>query len=504
MRYLPDGKWMQRADAHTIQTIGIPSEVLMERAALKTVEWMEHKYLTQGKILVTCGSGNNGGDGFAIARLLHQKQCEVTVFFVGRESSMSRECCLQTRIARNMGIPIVTELPEEEYNVIIDAVFGVGLSREISGRYAEIIQALNTRKGFKLAVDIPSGIESKSGKVLGIAFRADATVTFQCEKSGTVMFPGAEYAGEVIVADIGIDTSIYEAQPEVCFTLDPGDVIRYLPPRRADSHKGTYGKVLMITGSKGMAGAAYLSAKAAYTCGAGLVRIYTHESNRSILQQLLPEAVLSTYENGTAQDKETINSLLAWADVICIGCGLGQGKTAEKLLETTLSNCSVPCVIDADGLNLLAKHKELLYQMKAETVLTPHMKEMSGILGCPVTELKEERFAKLQEFVERYPVVCVLKDSRSIVASYGKRAFINMAGNCGMAKAGSGDVLAGVITALLAQKMSAYESAVGGVYIHAEGGDEARRTCGSYSMLAQDLLEGIKSLLRKTEQMEGE
>lgn len=504
MRYLPDGAWMQRADAHTIQTIGIPSEVLMERAALRTVEWMEHKHLAQGKILVVCGSGNNGGDGFAIARLLHQKQCKVIAVFVGRESSMSRECCLQARIARNLGISIVTELPEEEYNVIIDAVFGVGLSREVSGRYAEVIQALNARKGFKLAVDIPSGIDSKSGKVFGTAFRADATVTFQCEKSGTVLFPGAEYAGNVVTADIGIDTSIYETQPDVCFTLESGDVIRYLPSRRADSHKGTYGKVLMITGSKGMAGAAYLSAKAAYTCGAGLVQIYTHESNRTILQQLLPEAIISTYGNDAAQDRETTKSLLAWADVVCIGCGLGQDNTAEMLLETTLVNSSVPCVIDADGLNLLAKHMELLHQMKAEAVLTPHMKEMAGMIGCQVSELKEERFAKLQEFVEQYPVVCVLKDSRSMAASSGKRTFINTAGNCGMAKAGSGDVLAGVITALLAQKMSAYESAVGGVYVHAKGGDEALKMCGSYSMLARDLIEGIKNLLRKTEQAEGE
>lgn len=504
MRYLPDGAWMQKADAHTIQNIGIPSEVLMERAALKTVEWMEEKHLVQGKILIVCGSGNNGGDGFAVARLLHQKHCQVTVVFVGKESSMSRECCLQAKIAHNLGISIVTELPGEEYNVIIDAVFGVGLSREISGHYEEVIRTLNARQGIKLAVDIPSGIDSKSGKVLGTAFRADATVTFQCEKAGTVLFPGTEYAGEVVAADIGIDTSIFEAQPEICYTLETEDVTRYLPQRRADSHKGSYGKVLMITGSKGMAGAAYLSAKAAYTCGAGLVQVYTHESNRVILQQLLPEAIISTYENDFAKESETLKTLLGWADVVCIGCGLGLSDMARALLEHTLVNADVPCVIDADGLNLLAKNMELLHRMKAAAVLTPHMKEMAGMLGCTVPELKTERFARMKKFVEQYPVVCVLKDSRSMVAASGKKTFLNTAGNCGMAKAGSGDVLAGVITAFLAQKMPAYESAVGGVFLHAGGGDEARRMCGSYSMLAEDLIEGIKILLRKTEQMEGE
>lgn len=504
MRYLPTGSWMQKADAHTIQEIGIPSEVLMERAALKTIEWMEERHIACGKILIVCGSGNNGGDGFAIARLLHQKNCSVTVVFAGRESSMSRECRLQAAIAKNLGISIVTELPEKEYNVIIDAIFGVGLSREVRGHYAQMIEALNTQKGFKLAVDIPSGVDSASGKVLGTAFRADATVTFQCEKLGMAWFPGADYAGEIIVADIGIDLSVYREEPEICYTLETEDIVNYLPPRYADSHKGTYGKVLMITGSEGMAGAAYLSAKAAYTCGAGLVQIYTHESNRTILQQLLPEAILSTYGTDEKKACETLCALLEWADVVCIGCGLGRNDMAKMCLETTLKMVRVPCLIDADGLNLLASCKELLHQTKAPVVLTPHMKEMAGILGCSVPELKEERFSRLQEFVEQYPVVCVLKDSRSAVAAAGKQIFVNIAGNNGMAKAGSGDVLAGAITALLAQRQPAYESAAGGVLIHAKGGDEAFKQCGSYSMLAQDLIEGIKMLLKKTAQMEGE
>ncbi len=519
MRSLPDGAWMQKADASTIEGIGIPSEVLMERAALGVVEFMEEQCLDKGRLLVVCGSGNNGGDGFAVARLLHQKGRghDVTVFFVGKEASMSRECGLQARIAKNLGVEIVTEIPDGEYNIIIDSVFGVGLSREIGGRYAEVVEWMNRQGAVKLAIDIPSGIDARSGQVLGVAFRADYTVTFQCEKLGCVLFPGAEYAGFVHVSDIGIDTSVFVKEEDVCFTLDSKDMACFLPQRPADSHKGTYGKVLMITGSRGMAGAAYLSARAAYTCGAGLVRIYTHESNRAILQQLLPEAVISTYgddvvesaigEGGVADvgiekpesDGEKLSSLLAWADVVCIGCGLGQDDMAKWLLENALLQCEAPCVVDADGLNLLSRDMGLLRKTKADVVLTPHMKEMSRMIRCPVAELKEHRLFKLREFVNQYPVVCALKDSRTVVAAARRQMFVNTAGNSGMAKAGSGDVLAGVIAAFLAQKKSVFDGAMLGVFAHACGGDEAKKGHGGFGMMARDLLDGIQAFMKRSE-----
>lgn len=496
MRYLPNGAWMQKADAHTIQEIGIPSLVLMERAALKTVEAMEQEQIDCTRALVVCGSGNNGGDGFAVARLLFMQGKQVRAAFVGKESSMSEECRLQMQIARNLGVPIVTGLPEDEYTVIIDAVFGVGLSREVSGHYAEDIERMNAMPGRKVAVDIPSGISSYTGQKLGTAFRAELTVSFQCEKLGTVLFPGKEYAGNVIAADIGIDTAFFEGNQDICYTLDTEDLPKRLPKRKANSHKGSYGKVLMITGSRGMAGAAYLSAKAAYTCGAGLVQIYTEESNRAILQQLLPEAIISAYEN---YNEAQLKRLLKWADVVCIGCGLGQNAVSEELLKGTLKFCTVPCVIDADGVNLLACHLELLRMTETPIVLTPHMKEMSGVLGCSVSELADERFERLLSFTGQYPVVCALKDSRTVVAERMKPFFVNTAGNQAMAKAGSGDVLAGVVTGLLAQHMDAYESTVLGVYLHACGGDEAKNLLGSYSVLAEDLIAGIGRSMKKAE-----
>lgn len=497
MRDLPEGKWMQKADAHTIQEVGIPSVVLMEHAAQKTVEVMEQEEIDCSCVLVVCGSGNNGGDGFAVARLLAWEGKRVHVVFIGRESSLSPECRIQKQIIENLEIPVFHDIPDESYTAVVDAVFGVGLSREVSGGYAAILEKMNGLACVKVAVDIPSGICSATGKVLGCAFCADLTVAFQCEKLGTVLSPGREYAGKVRAVDIGIDTAFYQDNNEICFTFEKKDLSELLPVRKENSHKGTYGKVLMITGSRGMAGAAYLSAKAAYICGAGLVQIYTEESNRAILQQLLPEAVISVYGQ---YEPERLKTLLEWADVVCIGCGLGRDDISEKLLESTLRNIQVPCVIDADGINLLAKHMEWLDETRASVVLTPHMREMTRLLGCSMEELQEHRFESLTRFSDRYPVVCALKDARTIVMQRGKRKFVNTAGNHAMAKAGSGDVLAGVITGLLAGCKGPYDSTVLGVYLHACGGDTARQKLGSYSVLAEDLIEGIQTCLKEAEE----
>lgn len=497
MRYLPTGEWMQKADTHTIQEIGIPSMVLMERAALASVEAMEEKKINLARTLVACGSGNNGGDGFAIARLLKAKGYEAEAILVGKGSSMSEECLLQKKIAEKCGVPIVTTIQNKEYTSIVDAVFGVGLNREVTGVHKEYIEALNSMTGRKIAVDIPSGICSATGAVLGTAFKADLTITFACEKLGCVLHPGSGFTGQVITKEIGIDQTIFEKEPSVCYTFDKQDLKSLLPQRSPDSHKGTYGKVLMITGSKGMSGAAYLSAKAAYAAGAGLVQIYTAEENRIILQSLLPEAIVTTYDE---YDIETLNGLLSWADVVCMGCGLGRSKQAEQIVIHVMKNLNVPGVIDADGLNILSCHPELLKEQEQPLVLTPHMKEMAGLLGCSVKELKEQRFEKLRAFTDKYGVVCIQKDARTLTAKWDRQMFVNTAGNNAMAKAGSGDVLAGVIVGLMAQHMPPYEAAVCGVYLHACGGDEAKERKGSYSVLAKDLIAGIGTCMKKTEE----
>lgn len=492
MIYLPTGEQMRRADLYTIEEIGVPSMVLMERAALEVVRCMEEEQLDFRKVLVVCGSGNNGGDGYAIARLLHLKGHDVTIFFAGNSQKRSEENAQQAKIAAHYEIPVITNLDTEEYSVIIDALFGTGLKREITGHYREILCSVNQMTGEKVAVDLPSGIHDTTGAQMGIVFCADLTVAIAFPKRGLFLQEGNVCAGKILTGDIGISSETF-SEGTVTFGYEKQDLFLGFPKRKKNSHKGSYGKVLMIAGSKGMSGAAYLSAKAAYAVGAGLVQIYTHEENRVILQQLLPEAIITTYDTF---DSEQLEKLIQWADLIGIGCGLGKSDTAERVMQYTLKRALVPCVVDADGINILSKHMEWIEVTNALIVLTPHMKEMSRMLQCSVKELIEQRMERLHAFVERYKVVCVLKDARTLVAKEHRNTYLNLSGNAAMAKAGSGDVLAGVIVGILAQQCEPYTSACLGVFLHGLAGDMARDKKGAYSVLASDLVAEISSVLK--------
>lgn len=492
MIYLPTGEQMRRADLYTIEEIGVPSMVLMERAALEVVRCMEEEQLDFRKVLVICGSGNNGGDGYAIARLLHLKGHDVTIFFAGNSQKRSEENAQQAKIAAHYEIPVITNLGTEEYSVIIDALFGTGLKREVTGHYREGLCSVNQMAGKKVAVDLPSGIHDTTGARMGIAFCADLTVAIAFPKRGLFLQEGNVCAGKILTGDIGISSETF-SEGTVTFGYEKQDLFLGFPKRKKNSHKGSYGKVLMIAGSKGMSGAAYLSAKAAYAVGAGLVQIYTHEENRVILQQLLPEVIITTYDTF---DSEQLEKLIQWADLIGIGCGLGKSDTAERVMQYTLKRALVPCVVDADGINILSKHMEWIEETNALIVLTPHMKEMSRMLQCSVKELIEQRMEKLHAFVERYKVVCVLKDARTLVAKEHQNTYLNLSGNAAMAKAGSGDVLAGVIVGILAQQCEPYTSACLGVFLHGLAGDMARDKKGAYSVLASDLVAEISSVLK--------
>ena len=382
--------------------------------------------------------------------------------------------------------------------MIIDAVFGVGLSRKVEGRYRQVIEQMNRMRGTKFAVDIPSGLSATTGCILGCAFKADYTVTFQLKKIGLELSQGRTMAGRVIVPDIGISTDSICEDQEIVRTAGKDIYRKMLPDRPEDSNKGTYGRLLVIAGSKGMAGAAYLNAHAAYMTGAGLVRIYTSSDNREILQTLLPEAIITTYEE---YNKEELLSLLTWADSVCIGSGLGMSRLSEKILKTVMEYVKVPCLIDADGLNLLAENKNYLNQMaERRFVITPHMKEMSRLTGTPVEELKADRIQILKDFISRYRITCVLKDSRTLIASEEKGIRMNLTGNSAMAKAGSGDVLAGVISGWMVQGKEAEDAAELGTYIHGLSGDLAKFEKGVYSVMARDLIEYISKALMKLEE----
>ena len=490
---------MKAADQYTIQKLGVPSLELMEHAAQACVQVLEDEKVDLSHVCVVCGSGNNGGDGFAIARILQNNRYSVETFCVGNPEHYTEETQEQMHRLQECGGKITYGMPQEDsYSVIIDAVFGVGLSRKVEGRYRQVIEQMNRMRGTKFAVDIPSGLSATTGCILGCAFKADYTVTFQLKKIGLELSQGRTMAGRVIVPDIGISTDSICEDQEIVRTAGKDIYRKMLPDRPEDSNKGTYGRLLVIAGSKGMAGAAYLNAHAAYMTGAGLVRIYTSSDNREILQTLLPEAIITTYEE---YNKEELLSLLTWADSVCIGSGLGMSMLSEKILKTVIENVKVPCLIDTYGLNLLAENKNYLNQMaERRFVITPHMKEMSRLTGTPVEELKADRIQILKDFISRYRITCVLKDSRTLIASEEKGIRMNLTGNSAMAKAGSGDVLAGVISGWMVQGKEAEDAAELGTYIHGLSGDLAKFEKGVYSVMARDLIEYISKALMKLEE----
>ncbi|MDD7770005.1 NAD(P)H-hydrate dehydratase [Suipraeoptans intestinalis] len=496
VRMLLTKEQMKQADAYTISQKGIPAETLMERAAFAFVEALLKRKTDLSKVCVLCGTGNNGGDGLAIARILKERNVDVTVVVTGDQKKGSPLFFWEMQRLLERGCRMEKEYREEDGDLLVDAMFGVGLSRELSPRDQELIRRLNALKKEVWAVDVPSGVCVSTGKIYGEALKAQVTVTFQVEKPGLFLFPGKQYAGEILCRDIGISLDGVQ-EKDACFLLEQEEYRQLLPLRKEDSHKGTYGKILLIAGSRGMAGAAYLSGQAAYLSGAGMVRIYTPAENRVILQTLLPQAMVSEYESF---DRNQLLELLNWADAVTIGPGMGTGADADQILETVLKESGLPCVIDADGLNLLAQRKLKRKQFLGRAViLTPHIGEMSRLLQCPAERWKEERIEVLREFVRDYQVTCILKDARTLVADE-RRMALNLTGNQSVAKAGSGDILSGILTALLAQGMDPWEAGALGVWLHGRAADLAREQKGSYSVLEKDFLESLGRVWKEEEE----
>lgn len=492
MEYLLNSEEMKRCDVTTIQKIGMPSMVLMERAALSVVEELDSFDLT--RVLVVCGSGNNGADGYAVARLLHLQNIKVDVLFVGDEQKRTTENKQQQKIAKYYGVSSVKKIENNPYTTIVDALFGIGLSRPLSGKYLEIIEQVNQAEGEILSVDIPSGISADNGKVMGNAIKATRTVTFAFRKLGLVLYPGADYAGVVKVKDIGITARGFEGRFPKIYTYTRKDLER-IPRRQSYSNKGTYGKILVVAGSKNMSGAAYFSAKAAYRMGAGLVRIVTPEENRQILQTLLPESIVTTYQRSQL-DGDWLTEAINWASAIVIGPGMGISEEAKYLLSKVLSISKVPLVIDADAITLVAKEPELLHDHEQKIIMTPHVGEMSRLTGKPIPKIADDIIEVAEKFAAEKKLTCVLKDARTIVTEGTEDTYVNISGNNGMATGGTGDVLTGVIVGLLAQGLREREAARLGVYIHGLAGDAAAAQKGPYGMLADDVCDAINEVVR--------
>ena len=487
MKYLVSASEMRRYDSNTIEKIGIPACVLMERAALAVAA--ECGSGTGSRhALVLAGMGNNGGDGLAAARLLAEKHWQVEVWCVGNRERASAEWQRQRRILENYPVEFVDAPRRREYTALLDALFGVGLSREVSGPFREAVELFNSLEGRKIALDLPSGVDSDTGKIWGCAVKADLTVTFGFCKRGLALYPGCGKAGKVVTADIGISPVSFCGQEPGMYAYDEEPAF-LMPARRQDGNKGTFGKVLLVAGSRNMAGAAVLAARAAYRTGAGMVKVVSVEENRIILQQAVPEALFGT--------EEDLKESLQWADVIALGPGLGKGEKALESLRQAVCGSGKPLVADADGLNLLSEQRELgrlLWEQGAggrKIILTPHPGELARLTGKSVRECQSSLPETAMELAAEIHGTVAAKDARTIVCKAGHAVCVNLSGNSGMATAGSGDVLTGIIAALLAQGMEEFEAAAIGVYIHGKAGDRAAGKTGEYACMAGDVAESL-------------
>ena len=494
MKRVVNSKEMKQCDESTIKHFGVPSLVLMERAALSVAGCAAGNIPCAGSVLIVCGNGNNGADGLAVARLLYQKGMRVCVVQTEDNGKRTEENITQRNILKAYGIPVLEEMPENgTYQCVIEALYGIGLTRPVTGKTAGWIRQMNQMEGYKIAVDMPCGVSADHGAVYEPAFCADATVTFAYPKAGQLLYPGREMCGMLTVADIGITDESWQGRRPSCYALESADPGQMLPVRPARSHKGTFGRLLVFAGSKDMAGAAVFCAKAAYMAGCGLVKIITPEENREVIQGTLAEAVLLTPgEAGFAP--EDVAQAVRWADVIALGPGIGTGDVACRLTGLILEQAKVPVVIDADGLNIIAKHPKLL-KTGGEIIITPHPGEMAGLTGKTVPEILDHLADTALEFAICHKLTCVLKDAATVTACADGTFYINTSGCSAMAKGGSGDVLTGIIAGLLAQGMSCEKAAALGVFLHGLAGETAAGSAGGYSVLAGDIVKAVGTVM---------
>ena len=503
------------------QKLGISGMILMERAALSTAEFIKDRLLAADKdkkVIAICGSGNNGGDGIACARILYEWGFNVEIFVIGKEEKFTGQTRAQVDLAVNSEVELkivepyelITDRDDFKNVIIIDAIFGVGFKGRLEGDLEKLARYLNMFNSVKVAVDIPSGVNGSNGRVESIAIKCDYTITFGVNKTGIAVYPGKDYAGEVIVSDIGFPKKAIDLVPCDTFTFDKSDIEYFLPERKEYSNKGDFGKILIIAGSEEMCGASYLSALAAYRTGAGLVRIFTPTTNRSSLQNLIPEAILTTYNDNPDMDMEAdteeklYKAVKEWAEAVVIGPGLGLSKRSKSIVRKVIEISEVKTVIDADGLRLfreVIEEKEnrkldLKKDLKTGFVLTPHIKELSDLLYLPKEEVKDN-IIDIADELKSCEGIVVIKEARTVVVGEG-RCYINNSGNSAMAKAGSGDVLTGIIAALMVvDKLRQFMMVALGVYIHGLAGDILKEKKGSHGILARELADEAAEVMKR-------
>jgi hydroxyethylthiazole kinase-like uncharacterized protein yjeF len=494
---------MREADRRTIEDIGIPSLVLMENAGRQVVAAMEtvHSDLLERHVAVLCGRGNNGGDGFVIARTLLQRGIDVSVFLLGRVADVRGDARTNLEILGRLGLTVIEvadgqawELHFSELsdcNLIVDAIFGTGLNAPITGLIQTVVADVNASGIPVVSVDLPSGLSADSAEPIGDSIEAGVTVTIAAPKLPLVLPPAETRAGDVVIADIGIPSALLESLdgPRVALLTKPAmrDLIN---PRTADTHKGDYGRVLLVAGSPGKTGAANLAAQGALRSGAGLVTVATPVSCQAIVGAMAPEYMTEALpETDEGLDADAVERVLELArDVVAVGPGLGQAPATRDFVIRLVDRATMPLVIDADGLNAFSAEPDRLAGREGrDVIITPHTGEMARLVGMSANEVQSSRLEIAQNFALAHHVYVVLKGHRTLIATPDGKIFINPTGNPGMATGGTGDVLTGMIAAWLAQLLDAEAACKLAVYLHGMAGDLAEADEGEVSMTAGDV-----------------
>jgi NAD(P)H-hydrate epimerase len=486
-RHLYSAAQARELDRRAIEQHRIAGGELMRRAGQAAYWLLRARYPRAARVVVVCGPGNNGGDGYVVARLAHEAGLSVRVLALGERGALKGDAEAAHHACVACGVrPEVFAAGRLDVDVIVDAIFGTGLEREVTGPWRTAVEAINASGRPVIALDIPSGLHADTGRVLGVAVCAAATISFIGLKVGLLTGAGREHCGEIYVDDLGLPEAVYQDMPPAAQRIVGAEVGRLLPRRRRDAHKGAGGHVLVIGGARGMPGAARMAGEAAYRSGAGLVTIATHPAHAAALNVGRPELIVHGVE-----DRQALGSLLAQADCIALGPGLGQGEWARLMLVATLESAR-PLVVDADALNLISRdpvHRE-------DWVLTPHPGEAARLIGASLaTDVQGDRLTAVRAVSARYGGTCVLKGSGTLVATHREaELYLCDRGNPGMASGGVGDVLTGIIAALVAQGLTPPDAARLGVWLHATAGDLVARE-GERGLLASDLLGALRKVL---------
>lgn len=502
---------MKEIDSITINKIGIPSSVLMERAGLAVVKKIKELSIKDRKAIVIAGNGNNGGDGIVVARNLKNEGWDVKIFIFNEPDRLKEDALKQFKIALNCGLQIENiknflsqiSILKKEYNILVDAIFGTGLSKNITNIYKETIDEIN-RSNFKvISIDIPSGISSDTGQIMGSAIKADYTVTFGLPKRGHLIFPGFINTGILSVENIGFPDYLLKSDRIKVELLEEDFIRSIIPERPRYSHKNTYGHALIIAGSEGKTGACLMSSKACIKAGAGLVTIGIPNSLKHIYQSRVTEEmtlILPDKEKGSLSNKATdkiLNFLHEKADLLAIGPGLGVSEDITKIMKNIIKTSNKPLIIDADGINALKGDREIFLKKKTDIIITPHPGEMSRLINAKSKDhIEKNRIELAQSFSKKYRVYLILKGVPTVISTPEGYVYINPTGNPGMASAGTGDVLTGMIAGFLAQNKSPLKACLLGVYIHGLAGDLAAKSTGEISLTASDIINNIPDALR--------